>query len=84
MWLEQHNKQVTGHGYDKGAGDGAEEFKIIRGKYEYPTLTLVWKYEKGKHAKTTRELTIKTKVSNDLSMKGETQFGGSWDAKVVR
>lgn len=84
MWLEQHNKQITGHGYDKGAGDGAEEFQIVRGKYDYPNLVLVWKYVKGKHAKASRELTIKTKVNSDLSMKGETQFGGSWDAKVVR
>lgn len=94
MWLENDGKKVTGHGYDivdskakdkkdkKGGSGGNEQFTIEKGWYEYPRVTLIRTY-KGKNA---RNIVFKAQLSSngrDIVMKGETQYGGQWDAHLV-
>lgn len=63
--------------------DSNEHFNIERGWYVYPNVTLIRQYTKGKGARETRSVTFRAQLSSngrDIIMKGETQFGGSWDA----
>ena len=60
-----------------------EKFSIPKGWYYYPKLTIVCHYEKGKAAAATRDLKVKANVGSGPSLKGETQFGGSWSANIV-
>jgi hypothetical protein len=69
---------------DKGKGKAkakqevaAQTFAIERGWYDYPKVTIVRQYGKE------RAVTFKGQLSSngrDIIMKGETQFGGGWDA----
>lgn len=93
MWLENDADKVTGRGYDvtekivkdkKGKNPkkatGKEEFSIVKGWYKYPSVTLIRQYKDG------RQVTFKARLSSDgreIVMKGETQYGGQWDARNV-
>ncbi len=81
MWLEQDGHNLTGHGVDVNTN---EHFVIEKGWYHYPKLTLVRKYTKGKNAAATRSMTFKGQVSSGPSFQGETQYGGGWEAHIVR
>ena len=45
MYLEQDGTKITGHGVDLST---KEKFTIEKGWYNYPKLTLIRKYQKGK------------------------------------
>lgn len=81
MWLEQDGGNIAGHGTDVNTN---EKFIIEKGWYKFPKVTLKCKYVKGKNAAESRELTIKATVQGGPSLKGETQFGGSWSARLLR
>ncbi len=64
-------------------GGGKENFVIANGTYKYPNVTLTRQYVKGKGAQESRTVVFRAKLSSngrDIVMKGETQFGGTWDA----
>jgi len=64
-------------------GGGKENFVIEHGTYKYPNVTLTRQYVKGKGANETRTVVFRAKLSSngrDIVMKGETQFGGTWDS----
>jgi hypothetical protein len=81
LWLNQDGHQVTGHGVDTNTN---EQFVVTKGFYSYPKVTLICKYTKGKSAAANRDITFKAKVAPGPQMKGETQFGGGWEAHIVR
>ena len=100
MWIESDCKKVIGRGYDilekvsvktKAKGkdkvkeqDINEHFIIEKGWYDYPKVTLIRQYIKGRGARETRTVIFRGQLSSngrDIVMKGETQFGGSWDAR---
>lgn len=81
IWLEQDGSHVAGHGVDTNTN---EKFVISKGWYHYPKLTIVCHYSKGQSAAANRDLTVKAQVQNGLSLRGETEFGGGWQAKIVR
>jgi hypothetical protein len=80
LWLKQQDDKVHGDGTDATTG---EYFVISKGFYKSPRIMLVCHYEKGKHAKATRDLTVRAVVAPGGSMKGETHFGSPWNAKFV-
>lgn len=88
MFIEQDGSKLLGHGLDINTN---EKFDIESGWYKFPNISLTRKYTKGKDAASTRTLVFKGKVSNVADanyqgalMKGETQGGGSWEAKQVK
>jgi hypothetical protein len=81
MWLEQDGEHVAGHGVDTNTN---EQFQITKGWYHFPKLTLSRHYQKGKSAATTRDIIFKCEVARDFRLKGKTQYGGEWDAQLVR
>lgn len=86
MWLRNEGKKISGDGTDIVNKD-ATRFSIQRGWYEYPKVTIVRKYVKGQGAKESKEMTFKATLSSngrDISMTGETQAGGAWNAHLVR
>ncbi|MBX9686615.1 MAG: hypothetical protein K2X27_07925 [Candidatus Obscuribacterales bacterium] len=86
MWLRNEGKKVSGDGVDI-IDKTSERFTIPRGWYDYPKVTLVRQYTKGAGAKESRTITFKAELSSngrDIAMKGETQYGGQWKAKLLR
>jgi hypothetical protein len=81
LWLLQDGHSVSGHGVDTNTN---EKFTIEKGWYHYPKVTLKCKYVKGKQAAATRGLTIKADVGGGPSLSGETNYGGPWQASIVR
>lgn len=84
MWLRQDGGKLSGDGVDTTTG---EKFIITKGTYSYPNVMIVRQYIKGKGAKESRSVTFKAQLSSDgthIMMKGETQFGGHWDARLAR
>jgi len=88
MFIEQDGGKLTGHGVDTNTN---EKFEIVSGSYNYPKLTLVRRYTKGKDAASSRTMAFKGEVSYVTDahyqgpyMKGETQGGGSWEAEQVK
>lgn len=93
MWLENDGDKVIGRGYDitektvtdkKGKNpkktSAKDEFTIVKGWYKYPNVTLIRQYKDG------RQVTFKAHLSSDgrlIVMKGETEYGGQWDARNV-
>jgi hypothetical protein len=82
MWLEQDGGQIRGHGVDTNTN----EHFTIKGWYNPAEMkmTIVRQYTKGKSAAATRQMTFKSSVMPGPSFKGETNFGGSWEGKIVR
>lgn len=86
MWLRNDGKKISGDGVDV-TGKTSVRFTIPKGWYDYPKVTIVRQYTKGQGAQETRSMTFKAKISSngrDITMKGETQYGGAWDAHLVR
>ncbi len=86
MWLRNDGKKISGDGVDV-TGKTSVRFTIPKGWYDYPKVTIVRQYTKGQGAQETRSMTFKAKLSSngrDITMKGETQYGGAWDAHLVR
>src|SRR5262249_25613041 len=88
MFIEQDNDKLTGHGQDKNT---KEKFLIEKGWYNFPRITIVRKYTKGKGAAADRSLTFKGEVTvvNDANyqgpyMSGKTQGGGSWEVEMYK
>lgn len=85
MWLEHDGGKLGGHGADTTTG---ESYTLEGGKYNYPDISFVRSYVKGKGgAKVSRKVVFRARISSDghmIIMKGETQFGGQWDAKLAR
>jgi hypothetical protein len=81
MWLEQDGGRLGGHGVDTNTN---EKFVITKGFYNFPRLQITCHYTKGQSAAQTRDLIVKATVSGGPTLKGETQFGGGWQAKIVR
>jgi len=81
LWLEQDGHHVSGHGVDTNTN---EKFVVSKGWYNPPKLTIVCHYTKGQSAAANRELTVRATVSNGPSLRGETGFGGNWEARIVR
>jgi hypothetical protein len=88
MFIEQDGSKLLGHGLDVNTN---EKFDIESGWYKFPNISMTRKYTKGKDAASTRTMVFKGKVSNVADaqyqgalMKGETQGGGSWEAKQVK
>lgn len=81
MWLEQDGGRLGGHGVDTNTN---EKFVITKGFYNFPRLQITCHYTKGQSAAATRDLIVKATVSGGPSLKGETQFGGGWQARIVR
>jgi hypothetical protein len=88
MYLEQDGGKVTGHGFDENT---KEKFVIAKGWYNYPRVTLVRKYLKGKGAAGDREVTFKAAVTwvsaSDYTgpyLNGKTQGGGAWEAELLK
>lgn len=83
MWLKQDADKLSGDGQDTTTG---EKF-TLHGWYIYPKVTIVRTYKKAAGAKADRQMTFKAKLSSDgnrIQMNGETEFGGQWDAHLVR
>jgi hypothetical protein len=81
MWLEQDGGRLGGHGVDTNTN---EKFVVTKGFYNYPRIQINCHYTKGQAAAATRDLIVKAQVGGGPSLKGETQFGGGWSAKIVR
>lgn len=85
MWLEHDGGKLGGHGTDTTTG---ESYTLESGKYKYPEISFVRNYVKGKGgAKASRKVIFRARISSDghlIVMKGETQFGGQWDAELAR
>jgi hypothetical protein len=88
MYLEQDGGKLTGHGQDLNT---REKFTIEKGWYNYPRVTLVRKYTKGKGAAADRTMTFKAEVKNVSDadyqgpyMAGKTDGGGAWEAQMFR
>ena len=85
MWLEHDGRKLGGHGLDTTTGEG---YVIEAGEYRYPDISFARCYVKGRTgAKSTRKVLFRAKISSDshlIIMKGETQFGGQWDAELAR
>jgi hypothetical protein len=81
MWLEQDGGRLGGHGVDNNTN---EKFVITKGFYNFPRMQITCHYTKGQNAAATRDLVVKATVANGPSLKGETQFGGGWQARIVR
>lgn len=86
MWLRNDGHNITGDGADI-IGKKSNRFKISKGWYQYPEVTIVRQYTKGDGADQTRTMRLKAKVSSngrDIVFKGETEYGGQWSARLVR
>ncbi len=84
MFLEHDGGKLGGHGVDTSNN---ESYNLESGKYKYPDISFIRCYVKGKGAKNTRKVLFRATISSDahmIIMKGETQFGGRWDAKLAR
>jgi hypothetical protein len=89
MYLEQDGGALTGHGIDENT---KEKFVIARGWYNFPRVTIVRRYTKGKgRAATSREVTFKATVTSvnaaDYTgpyLSGKTQGGGAWEAQLMK
>jgi hypothetical protein len=81
IWLEQDGGRLGGHGVDTNTN---EKFVVTKGYYKYPRIQISCHYTKGQAAAATRDLIVKAQVSGGPSLKGETQFGGGWQARIVR
>jgi hypothetical protein len=88
MYLEQDGGKLSGHGIDQNT---KEKYVIAKGWYNYPRVTLVRKYLKGKGAASDREMTFKATVSwvsaEDYVgpyLNGKTQGGGAWEAQLCK
>jgi hypothetical protein len=81
IWLEQDGGRLAGHGVDRNTN---EKFVVTKGFYNYPRVQIFCHYTKGHAAAATRDLIVKAQVTAGPSLKGETQFGGGWQAKIVR
>jgi len=88
MFLEEDGGKLTGHGVDQNT---REKFVIEKGWYNFPRVTIIRKYEKGKGAAADRTMTFKAQVSvvNDKEyqgpyMGGKTDGGGAWEAQQER
>jgi hypothetical protein len=81
MWLEQDGTAVHGHGVDTNTN---EHFTVEKGWYYYPKVHLKCKYVKGKDAAQNRLLEIQAQVGGGPSLSGETNFGGAWQANLIR
>lgn len=81
MWLEQDGGRLGGHGVDTNTN---EKFVITKGFYKFPHIQITCHYVKGQNAAATRDLIVKASVSGGPALKGETQFGGGWQARIVR
>ncbi len=88
LFIEQDGGTLRGHGVDNNTN---ERFVIEKGWYNYPKVTIVRKYTKGKDAASTRSWTYKGEVSivHDADyqgpyMKGEFQGGGEWEGQQVK
>ena len=91
MWLEQHGDKLQGHGVDLNT---KEQFKIEKGWYAYPKVTIIRKYpaiKSGKIAIPEHTMTFKAEVQwvsdKDYTgpyMRGKTDGGGNWEAQLVR
>lgn len=88
MFIEQDGGNLRGHGTDTNTN---ERFVIEKGWYNFPKVTLVRKYTKGKDAASTRSWTFKGEVSvvkdpdyQGPYMKGEFQGGGDWEGQQVK
>jgi hypothetical protein len=81
LWLKQTGNTVTGDGTDTNTG---EYFVISKGFCNAPRVMLKCHYEKGKHANSTRDLTIRAVIGSAATLKGETQYGSPWTATFVR
>jgi hypothetical protein len=89
MYLEQDGGKLTGHGFDQNT---KEKFVITKGWYNYPRVTVVRKYLKGKGgAASEREMTFKATVTwvsapdyQGPYLNGKTQGGGAWEAELLK
>lgn len=81
IWIEQDGGRLGGHGVDRNTN---EKFVITKGFYNYPRIQINCHYQKGHSAASTRDLIVKAQVAGGPALKGETQFGGGWQAKIVR
>jgi hypothetical protein len=81
LFLTQNANKLTGDGVDRTTN---EYFVITKGFYSPPRIMIVCHYEKGKHARFTRDITIKGEVEPSGSIKGETQFGAAWTATMIK
>lgn len=88
MFLEQDGGLLKGHGEDKNT---KEKFTIEKGWYNFPRITIVRKYTKGKGAAADRTMTFKASVStvNDADyqgpyLRGKTEGGGEWEAQMYK
>lgn len=88
MFLEQDGGKLRGHGTDTNTN---ERFVIEQGWYNYPKVTIVRKYTKGKDAASSRKWSFKGEVSvvkdpdyQGPYMKGEFQGGGDWEGQQVK
>jgi hypothetical protein len=88
MYLEQNGGKLSGHGSDVNT---KEKFVISKGWYNYPRVTIVRKYVKGKGAASDREVTFKATVTwvseSDYQgpyLNGKTQGGGAWEAQLYK
>jgi hypothetical protein len=81
LWLKQDGGKIGGDGTDLNTG---EYFVISKGFFNPPRVMITCHYEKGKHAKSTRDLTVRAQLGPGPSLKGETQFGSPWTATIVR
>ncbi len=88
VFIEQDGGKLTGHGSDRNT---KEKFAIEKGWYNYPRITIVRKYVKGKGAAADRTMTFKGEVSvvsddkyQGPYMQGKTQGGGAWEAEMYK
>jgi hypothetical protein len=89
MFLLQDGGHLTGRGVDQNTN---EKFEIEKGWYNFPKVTIVRTYKKGKGgAASDRTATFKGSVEwvNEKDyqgpyLHGETQGGGDWEAQLVR
>jgi hypothetical protein len=88
MFLEQDGGKLIGHGVDTNT---KEKFTVEKGWYNFPKVTLIRRYIKGKGAAADRTLTFKAQVDyvsdKDYQgpyMSGKTEGGGAWEAQMVK
>lgn len=91
MYIEQDNQKISGHGIDKNS----KETFTLTGKYTYPDIRFVLKYnptkdKKGK-LKPERKLEFRGNVTvvnepdyNGPRLEGKTNGGGAWMAEIVK
>jgi hypothetical protein len=88
MYLEQDGGKLIGHGVDSNT---KEKFTVEKGWYNFPKVTLIRHYAKGKGAAAERRMTFKAQVENVRDkdyqgpyMSGKTEGGGAWEAQMVK